>query len=270
MGIDGIDSSRLYSQNEIISRLIREKDSDEDGCLSFEEFRISEEKFSKVDVNGNGTIDQKEFKERHEKIMIEQSGSPTGGMFQLNNSFDIKDIHDVIKHSAANYMKKADENKDGTLSIEEFVNLKNIFNKLDINNNSSFNLDEYIAAYRKHTLISTDNELSIEELHNLEDIFNKLDTNKSGFVDQEDISIAYNKHGLELLADILPLEKYRSLQNNFNEFNINNDDYIDQEEFTIGYKKYIRGLIKGVLPGFDLDKVAVYRCDTDGTKTLLI
>lgn len=270
MRIDGVDTSRFYSQNEIISRLIREKDSDGDGSLSFEEFRISEEKFNKIDVDSNGTIDQEEFKNRHEQIMIEQSGSPTGGMLQLNNSLDFKDIHDIIKNSAAKYMKKADEDKDGTLSIEEFVNLKSIFNKLDIDNNGSFNLDGFIAAHRKHALISTDYEFSIEELRKLEDIFNKLDTNKSGSVDQEDFSIAYKKHGLELLADTLPLEKYRSLQNNFHEFNINNDDFIDQEEFTIGYKKYVTGLTKGVLPGFDLDKVVAYYCDPDGTKTLLI
>ncbi len=270
MRIDSVDTIRFYSHNEITSRLIREKDSDGDGSLSFEEFKISEEKFNKIDVDSNGTIDQEEFKKRHETIMIKQIGSPTGGMFQLNNSYDFKDIRDSIKNSAANYMEKADEDKDGTLSIEEFVNLKNIFNKLDINNSGSFNLDGFIAAYRKCALISTDYEFSTEELRDLKNIFNKLDTNKSGSVDQEDFSIAYKKHGLELLADILPLEKFRSLQNNFHEFNINNDDFVDQEEFTIGYKKYVTGLVKGVLPGFDLDKVVAYECDADGTINLVI
>jgi Ca2+-binding EF-hand superfamily protein len=126
---------------EFAKMAIQENDKNGDGKIGKDEFKGTEEAFKAVDTNGDGFVTEEELTVYMKKMMEER---------QKAMEAQQKAAAEKIEQQAQKVIEKADTNKDGKMSYDEFVESnKTRFKELDTNGDGFVTLDELIGDTTK-------------------------------------------------------------------------------------------------------------------------
>lgn len=132
--------------------------------------------------------------------------------FEMNKLFQQIDINNDGSISSEELLSNYINYYPGT-SEEKKTKIKELMNKLDINQNGRIDYSEFILLSQKMTEEEMDNSLK--------EAFNFLDVTKSGFIDMKDLMKIFKKENLDL----------NTIQEMINDLDSNFDSKLSFEEF---------------------------------------
>lgn len=170
------------SASDLASKIMEEKDSDADGLLSIEEIGLSEEAFSNLDLNGDGSVSSDELQESISSMldgMKNQTTTPEEfGSFLSELGIDVPHPPPPpppsVSEMATSIFQSSDSDSNGLLSIEELGLTEELF--------AQFDSDE-------------DGNITQEELEN--GITALMDSAKSGEISHEEMSEVMAQLGIQ-------------------------------------------------------------------------